>query len=99
MTLTGTPLSFATERGLISALFLVEPDEAKIPLGLPLPPKPSTYQVVMTQSICEPFLKKIREEGYLLRVEGYCHINTVTGTGMIFAYEVAAVLGAETILP
>ena len=98
ITLTGTPVVFDSRQSIVSTMFLVEPDEDKIPLGLPLPPKPSIYQVLMNGHDYEPLARKIREEGYLLQVKGYCHINKVTGTGMIFAYEVAAVPGAETIL-
>ena len=98
ITLTGTPIAFDDRQNIISTMFLVEPDEDKIPLGLPLPPKPSIYHVLMSRQDYDPLARKVRDEGYLLQVKGYCHINKVTGTGMIFAYEVAAVPGAETIL-
>ena len=89
--ISGYPIKIGRKKGIVSARVEVDIDSSKLPASLPWPPGPSSYQILMQEADYEGVMEAVEEQGMLLKVKGYCHINKKQGVGMVFAYEVTSV--------
>ena len=88
--IAGIPSKIARKNEVVSAILEVEVNRKLLQHIVPRPKTTSTYRILMQEEDYNPVQTAVEEQGHLLKVKGYCHINKKRGVGTVLAYELTS---------